>query len=146
MQQEMKRTVQDFVERLSGLDDNERSTFTRKLFWKILEDAKTELEAVVDNLRYDFENSLMHFRDELASEMSEVFSNFYWEKVEDGFDCEYGIPVIGYFKKEKKYKVGVWEQKLEGEGDWGSFFRLEDGTYQEPSWFGPLPKIPTTEN
>lgn len=144
MKDEMKRTIEDFVDRLAGEDDNERSTFTRKLFWKILEDAKTDMGTVVDNLRYDFEKSLMHFREELAREMSEVFSNFYWEKVEDGFDCDYGIPMIGYFDKEKRYKIGVWEQKREGE-EWESFFRLEDGTYQEPSWFGALPAIPTTE-
>jgi len=75
---------------------------------------------------------------------SSTFSSYYWEKVEDGFECDYGIPMIGYFEKEKKYKLGVWEYRKNDE-DGETVFRLEDGSYQEPTWFGALPAIPQQE-
>lgn len=144
MKTEIRLTVEDFIDMLSGDSNDERSSFSRKLFWKLLDDTKQDVDTLITNLRYDFERSFNHFKEEIAHELTERFSRYYWEKVEDGFDCDYDVPMIGYFEEEKKYKIGIWEHKPNEEvGE--TVFRLEDGTYHEPSWVGALPAIPTKE-
>ena len=125
--------LQNFVDELSGEGEDFNNTVYRKCFFKPFQDAKRDFESVMDGIRNDIETNLNHYKDEIVEKMISEFSEFYWEKFQDGHDWYDGMKAICYFKDSDKYFIGTAKHHSEGTN-----FILENGSCEDPDYVAPL--------
>ncbi len=122
-----------FIDQITGEGEDFKDTLYRKVISKAFKNAEHNVNLIINEILNDIEEGCDFFRNEIAEKMSEEFSEFYWEKFENGHEWYAGSKCICYFKETDKYFIGTAIDQ-----DGGTKFLLENGKFSEPDYIAPL--------